>query len=505
MASFDKVEQWLLYMLVVTIPLFGLPKRYPIPEVFRNIPFSILCLALSLALVNCLLSKAKQKAVQFPISPLVKSYVIITIFWVVLCTVIGVITFPYWDNSANEFLRNTKLVQKISQYYPEILENDMLLHLKYANSLIIYAFRDLLIPLLGIPFCLYVLFRNKSVKYIMDTMSKAALFAACAFSLYSLIEIPWLITGNEVCEDILKIINFHLYDPAISHGWWPPLLWKGQLRSYATEPPLFSIEAVFIIPLLWYRVFGLRERKTIIVLIFFTFMLYMTRARTGQLVLFGELFMLIGLSLVGKYQNWKSYILEILVISLLSFSVFMVVGSIGSTTVKGSFDNYVKNDVVSATSLNSRSNAARWGSTVALMRVGIDHPFFGVGTYLHSPYLSEKIPQFAKEDGEIKIWMKGTKGQGFMEVYVPVMNEYFGILAQYGIFGLILFFIPIIWVGMKMVKNRNLLMCNFGMICFIICFLGQLVCLFTNTFVYTFPLSLAVMMELMLSIGKQSI
>ena len=34
----DKIERWLLYAMVVTIPVNGLPKAYPIPDFMKNVP-----------------------------------------------------------------------------------------------------------------------------------------------------------------------------------------------------------------------------------------------------------------------------------------------------------------------------------------------------------------------------------------------------------------------------------------------------------------------------------
>ena len=37
-------------------------------------------------------------------------------------------------------------------------------------------------------------------------------------------------------------------------------MWKGQLRSFAYEPSFFGIEALFLLPLLWYRALELKEK-----------------------------------------------------------------------------------------------------------------------------------------------------------------------------------------------------------------------------------------------------
>ena len=92
--------------------------------------------------------------------------------------------------------------------------------------------------------------------------------------IYSLFEIWWIWTGNSYCEQILITINRNLYTPEFAHGWWPPLLWKGQVRSFAPEPSFFGI-----------------------------FMVFMTKARTATVIYFGEVACLILISLWLRYDN----------------------------------------------------------------------------------------------------------------------------------------------------------------------------------------------------------
>lgn len=49
MRNLDKIERWLLYAMVVTIPVNGLPKAYPIPDFMKNVPYFFLILLVVLA------------------------------------------------------------------------------------------------------------------------------------------------------------------------------------------------------------------------------------------------------------------------------------------------------------------------------------------------------------------------------------------------------------------------------------------------------------------------
>lgn len=320
MRNMDKIERWLLYAMVVTIPVDMLPKAYPIPDSMRNVSRFFLILLFLLAVVHYVHRREEFSAW----SRRIKWYLALCILWPFLCTIIEAVQFPYWDEKANEFLRDTMMVRVMAHVYPAIMTNETLLHLMYGVSMLIRTVGGLLLPLLGIPFALYVMFHGKTKEYILGTMSRAAMLAASMLCLYSLIEIPWLLTGNEFCAGLLKWINVHLYDPVNSHGWWPPLLWKGQLRSFAYEPSFFGIEALFLIPLLWYRAFELKEKRVGLVLILFTYMVFLTHSRTAQVIYLGELLLLFFLSLLGRYTAWGNRLVQVCIVTGLAFSIYLI-------------------------------------------------------------------------------------------------------------------------------------------------------------------------------------
>jgi hypothetical protein len=495
MRNLDKIEQWLLYAMVVTIPVNGLPKAYPIPDFMKNVPYFFLILLVVLAVVHYM--HRREDFGNW--SRGVKWYLALCILWPFLCTIIGAVQFPYWDEKANEFLRDTTMVKVIAHVYPAIMTNETLLHLKYGVSMLIGTVRSLLLPLLGIPFALYVMFHGKTKEYILDTMSRAAVLAASMLCLYSLIEIPWLLTGNEFCEGILKWINVHLYDPVHAHGWWPPLLWKGQLRSFAYEPSYLGIEALFLLPLLWYRALELKEKHVALVLILFTCMVFLTHARTAQVIYLGELLLLLFLSLLGRYPAWGKRLVQVFIVTGLAFSIYLILpmalssirgGSANAMHSVAALEKYISEDVASVGKTAQRSNMARWGNTIALFKVGFDHPLVGVGTGFISPYMTDHVPDFDKEDGEISLWKAKMAEKGFMKSGYPILNTFGGMLAFYGIVGLLLFAWPVIYVGVTLLRRYKWALSHFGYVCVIVSLGGQVVCLNSNNFFYTYPLIL---------------
>lgn len=409
--NFDKIERWLLYLMIATFPITTLPKHYPLPSSMHNLPFAFLTAAILAAAVYFVPHRKLYPGMERK----TKIYLTICVVWPLLCTAIGAVTFPYWDETATAFVRETSLIQKIARFYPAVLDNETFLRLKYSNSLLLSTIQGFLLPLIGGYFVVYVTFYHKTKEYLLDVISRGAVIGACAMAMYSIIEIPWLLTGNSFCADLLKLINVHLYDVETTHEWWPPILWKGQLRSLSQEPSFLGIISPFILPLLWYRAFGLKEKMTVVILILFTYMTYMTRARTAQVILFGELVILVILTLWGRYPEWGKRLIEVLASTFCAFCLFLAVPGIVASLSKNSnveansvnenVYNYFKEDLFSAGTVSQRSNLARIGNTVALIRTGTQNPLFGIGTGLESPFIADNMPDFAQESGEVQHWI----------------------------------------------------------------------------------------------------
>lgn len=532
------MARWVLYMMVLTIPIEGLPKAYPLPGTLKNVGGACLLLLLALSLVKFW----RERGTYEKCPRWLKGYLALVSLWPLLCTAVGAVTFPYWDEASNAFLRETGMVQKIAIFYPAILTNETLLHLKYGFSMMTGVVKTLLIPLLGMYFSLYVMFRGKDSRYILDTVSRAAVVATLGFCAYSLIEIPWILTGNEWCANVLKWINVHLYDIKTNHGWWPPLLWPDpQLRSFAREPSYFGIEATFLVPLLWYRAAVLREKKICLLLVLFCYMIFLTHARTAQLIFLGELALLVAFSLWGRYPSWGKALGIVLLTSSLSFGTYLyvptLISSVRSVTQVSSAHpkkdagagkdkqkksniaqqkkkavapksaaqalNAYKQDVGSLTDVSKRSNTARLGNTVAVFTVGLKNPILGVGKGFESSYMVDNFPDFAKSNGEVKLWISTMRNKGFVDGGLPLLNMFGAVICGYGIPGLLLFLTPLGMIGFHFLKNRRKLLQSGGMVCMLIALGGQVACLFSNSMFYTYPLALAATLLLMRQILKE--
>lgn len=251
----------------------------------------------------------------------------------------------------------------------------------------------------------------------------------------------------------------------------------------------------------------------------------MTHSRTALAVFCGEVLILLIISILAKYPEWKQYIVQVLLASLLSFGlyVFAPVGvslfsnvyysfasGTSSTQVEKKQDNVneksqsklkqpqsnqveqTKKDISSITSTKERSNGSRLGNLVAKLNVARQHPLFGVGTSLESRYMVDNIPDFAKSNSEIKSWTRMTlqefgKGSGFASI-----NEYAVVLVEYGVIGLLLYLIPLVYLFIIVFKYKSLLLKKFSTVCIVVAVCGQAACQLGTGLWLTYPTSLAI-------------
>ena len=500
---YEKTEEWLLLFIIICLPLTTISQKYKLPIFGNNIPFMLLCLACFVFLLNYI----KCKEFKIPHA----KYIGIFCLWPILCTAIGAYQFPFWSIAADNYLKDTSVVRIIAHIWPDIVTSTTLLHVKYFCSNIVALLKSFLLPLIGF-FLLITDLYQKNPQRGIAWISKAAFTAVLLMGIYSAFEICWLWTGNQTCTNILAFLNRQIYDIAGAHGWWPPLFWKGQLRSYTQEPSYFGIIASFLVPFLWYRVFNYRKKFDLILLFYFTFMIFMTKSRTATIVYFGEIGVFIFLSLVAQYNHWKKVCFTIGIITVLAFGSYIcgdtiipqlaaeakikanmnsgkdirqIEGITGSntevlTSLAESTEDYVENNITSAAGTAPRSNAARIGNMIAMTRVGIQHPLFGVGQGYMSMYMVNQFPAEFTKNAEIQLWTNSLLSITFIKSGYPIINAFSAILAQFGILGLILFFIPLFYTGMYLVIRRENFKARLDIVCIIVRHpgKGQLFCIF---------------------------
>lgn len=223
----------------------------------------------------------------------------------------------------------------------------------------------------------------------------------------------------------------------------------GQLRSIFAEPSYYGIYFAFVMPFLWYVFITVNKRYYKLIsfsaIIFFTFCLFLTLARTAVALFCGEVFILFILTV---YLKNKFIFKEITKIILAIVTAFTLSGLfISHLLVDNKYDingieRYLETNLYSLGSTSQRSNNSRYSINIADFKIGLEHPLIGVGSGLRNAYIPDYLPEMAKDNGEVKMWIQNQKEKGILRSGFPKLGEYTSRFAETGIIGLILFLIP---------------------------------------------------------------
>ena len=240
-----------------------------------------------------------------------------------------------------------------------------------------------------------------------------------------------------------------LHPIAVEHGWWPKLLSEHQVRSVFSEPSRMGNYAAFALPFLWTQF--LKAKKIVslkaVSLIFYTFLIFMTKARTPVAMYWGLLGLFIVTVIVYTRKKYFRQIAGILTVSALSLLLslsFMKIFMVQQQEV--SVESYLSDNVGSLTKGNARSNGARYALIRSNFKTGIEHPVFGVGNQLTSSYTVHNFNEYDLQNREVQLWVRSFKEKGVLRYGLDAMNEYVSQFAQYGIIGLLVFLFPLFFI-----------------------------------------------------------
>lgn len=298
--------------------------------------------------------------------------------------------------------------------------------------------------------------------------------------MYSFVELLWLKLDLDFARKFLEFVNPYLYDINTRHGWWPPLLWKNQLRSICKEPSFFGIISVFCIPFLWSLLFKRKNKILSCFLIFyFTLMIASSNARTAIILVFTEIICFGIWTLIARDKAIIKNFVIILSISALAFGVNLINFKqlTNNTDMQNTIvaaDKYLEKNVVSVMDVKARSNSARLASLVANLKTIRQHPVLGVGSGLKDAYIDSNLPEFAYANREVQNWSRYMHNNGVLKSGYPALNKYADIAVQNGLFGLLLYFLPLLCILRKLYQNKNLILNDYATFIPIISVIGLL-------------------------------
>lgn len=309
----------------------------------------------------------------------------------------------------------------------------------------------------GCSYLIYYWYRKDSSRGL-DIMRKGAVVGAIIICAYGVLDV-WYLSGSHTAEYILTKLNPIVHEIKSNGTWWPPLLWKGQLRSLFAEPSYFGIWCAFAMPWVWYT-FCIAERKSVkagsIILIFIlAFFCFLTKARTANVLIIGEVVLLALATVLYRKYIFKKAVIIIICLLCAFGGAIMADGILQGSSPEGSklAEKYIKDNMTSLVGDDKRSNGARYGVLEANIKMGLDYPVLGVGYSLRSAYVATYLPQKAFSNSEIKMWLRNQREKGIMKSGIPSLGEYSSRFAETGFVGLGIFMVPPLFLLLKLLKR----------------------------------------------------
>lgn len=453
-----KVRDAIFSLMVFTLIFNNIPKPVQMNFIGGVIGNKLILLPLLAGIIYTIYCQYKYKNVLIAKEIFIK-YTVIYLGITFLSLLVGLYRYPYYDlvlqGPASQIEKLPVLLNFFNTHGVDISKKELLLIWMLARPIkglfleYFYTFGTVYMV-----FCWYYSDWRNGLKIFF----KAVFFSLIAVILYGIIDIFYLL-GNKTAKEILININPFIHVIKTAHGWWPPLLWAGQLRSVFSEPSHIGNFLAFALPCLWY--FCLKNKKNIyyLILFFFSIIIFFTNARTAILMFIGmNCFLFAFIFLLDK--NYFKIFLKIIFISIIGFACTLFLNSDvnqnyheaqNKNRVKA-VDSYVKENVTSIASSNSRSNGARYSLIKSHIRIGLEYPILGVGYGLSSGYVKDNFLESEKKNKEVKMWLNNQKKEGILKYELNAMNEYVTRFSEQGIIGVLIFLFPFSYALFKILR-----------------------------------------------------
>ena len=477
--TLHKWQRIMLFGLIITLPLTTIPKAFQIPGLGSSLSDYFFVVGLLLIVYEFI-------RYRFVIDKKIKYFFIIYISWQIICLIHGLYFYEFNDLlTLNQISKLEIVLNKLTSLgivIDELVAIKCWLFIRFAKNILFLNSEVFLLI-----FYIYHLYESNFNKGFND-IRQAVLWLILIMGSYSFVELLWLKLSLNFCAETLLYINPLLYDPIMSHGWWPPLLWYNQLRSICQEPSYFGIISILSLPILWSYIFDNKKRKWIYLLVFyFSFMIFATNARTAIVVTGGEMFLLLIVCFIMRRKSICKKVIAILLITFLAFSANLVdyksilnVASEDKSYIT-SVEGYMENNVASLTNKDSRSNSARLANLITNINTIIEYPVFGVGTGLKDVYLDKNLPEFAYDNDEVvNRWHKYMMEKGVLQSGYPSLNKYADVAVENGIIGLLMYLSIVFYLLYNVFKYRSILLQDYRIICLIISMIGLLMAQISN-------------------------
>ena len=456
-----KIRNTIFFLLVFFLAFNNIPKPLQLNFIGGPVGSKLVVYPLLAAFAYTFYCQYKCKNIFVDIKPLLK-YVGAFICVMLLSTIVGLYNYPYYDLVLNGPVDQIEKLPKVLAFchaYGFNVDGKQLMQVwiiaRQLKGVLMEAFWCF-----GGAYIVYCWYKD-DWKQAVNILFKGTIASLLVMFLYALVEVPYL-AGNLTAKNILSAINPYIHVVVTNHGWWPPLLWKGQLRLVFPEPSHVGNYIAFAFPAIWYKYFSTNEslwkRIVLASTTIMAFLVFLTKARTAYAMLFGMLGLLFILILIGKQWNLFRKYIAIVVCVAIGFSGFVGFSSMQSKSKsqEAIAVQAIESNFTSLASENKRSNGARYALLKAHFRTGLQHPILGVGRGLASAYVEDNFTNEEAENKEVASWIRYQKERGPMASGYSIpdaMNEFVTRFSNSGITGFVVFFFPFAYVVFKLLKQ----------------------------------------------------
>ena len=461
-----------LFFFTVFLSIFSdIPKILQLNFLGSFLGTNLSLYSVLFAFIHCIWNYKKEKKLIHTdnISKIFAIYIVVYIAIVFISFVHGLYIYPYYDAILAGPAQQVDKLPMVQEYLKNlgifVSAESLLKFWMFARPIkgfIIECFWYFSVPLL-----IYYWFR-RDVHIGITILRKAVVCASVVVCLYGILDVFYL-SGSTIAESLLTYLNPIVHDIKSNGTWWPPLLWKGQLRSLFAEPSYYGIWGAFAMSWIWYSMLkskGLKEKSSYCLLLFAFFVgLFLTKARTANALLFGELILLIMATIWYRKKDFTKNTVTIILLTVFSFSIatFSMNYMPGSPTQKNTMGYgseqkeaiglYLQDNLGSLASSTQRSNRSRYSILKANIAIGKEYPILGVGKGLRNAYVPDYLPEEAFAGNEIQRWIHDQKTKGILKSGFPGLGEYSTRFAETGILGLFIYLLPSFYLFLQLLKK----------------------------------------------------
>ncbi len=442
--GYQLLQQKCFLVAVTLLPFVLLPKSLTLPLPGSSMLSHASVYPVLLGLLLWVLNMVKTRCWGIPRK--YTYYAGVFLGWTLLTATIGLIQFPFYDQvdiNKIQKLHNLLLLLKSQGFAIIFSENSsvvILIAFKIIASILVHFLMTV-----GVAFWVYALYRDHPDQGLQQ-LRQGLLYSFFLVGSYSILELCYL-GGSDLATELLQTINPRLFAINEAHGWWPPLLWIGQIRSLCLEPSYFGIYAALVTPFMLSYLFTKGHYKFYSLIFFYlSFLVFMTKARTAIVLYLLELaaFLLLVMRCKAAFGYRRLAVAAALVLIAGSAAAnFTIVDTAANELSRSS----VFQTVVSIVQPESRSNTSRFTVQIANLHMALDHPVFGVGSHLSSAYFPQYAPATAP-NSEVSTWLAYQQTEGPFYATFD-FNHFTFLLAETGVVGLLLYGFPLVWLGRK--------------------------------------------------------